>query len=127
MIIHDMPSISASIIRRTYRQLNVEFLVYDKEKFTIVYNARLKLHAFYEATTDVILEINDTKLYIDKDVEPRVKEQIRNELYKHKQFIADKFTGLVVPWSTILELSKLDVGMKAIDWSKEPDEYDLFG
>jgi len=139
MIIHDVPSISAcknlTIIRRTYpttnslqpyRQLNVEFLVYDKEKFTIVYNARLKLHAFYEVTTDVILEINDTKLYIDKDVEPHVKGQIMNELSLKKKFINDKFTGLVVPWSTILDLGIL-TGMKVIDWSKEPDEYDLFG
>jgi len=140
MIIHDVPSIEVckklTVIRRSYpttnvlrpyRQFNVELLVYDKKKFTIVYNARLKLHVFYEANENVILEINDTKLEIDKDVEPRVKEQIRNELYKHKQFIDDKFAGLVVPWSTILELSNLDVGMKAIDWSKEPDEYDLFG
>ena len=116
MIIHDVPSIEVckklTVIRRSYpttnalrpyRQLNVELLVYDKIKFTIVYNARLKLHVFYEATEDVILEINDTKLEIDKDVEPRVKEQIMTELSLNKQFIADKFTGLVVPWSEILE------------------------
>jgi len=140
MIIHDVPSINTcknlTVIRRSYpttnvlrpyRQLNVELLVYDKNKFTIVYNARLKLHVFYEATEDVILEINDTKLEIDKAAEPSIKEQIMTELSLNKQIIDDKFAGLVVPWSTILELSNLDVGMKAIDWSKEPDEYDLFG
>jgi hypothetical protein len=140
MIIHDVPSIKVcknlTVIRRShpttnvlrpYRQLNVELLVYDKKKFTIVYNARLKLHVFYEATKDVILEINDTKLEINKDVEPRIKKQIMNELSLQKKFIADKFAGLVVPWSTILELSKMDLGIQAIDWSKEPDEYDLFG
>ena len=136
MIIQDVPSISACRnLRRIYpttnslqpyRQLNVELLVYDKKKFTIVYNARLKLHVFYEATEDVILEIKDTKLEIDKDVEPYVKGQIMNELSLQKKFINDKFTGLVVPWSTILDLGIL-TGMKVIDWSKEPDEYDLFG
>lgn len=116
MIIHDVPSIKVcknlTVIRRTYsttsalrpyRQLNVELLVYDKIKFNIVYNARLKLHVFYEAAEDVILEINDTKLEIDKEADPSVKEQIMTELSLNKQFIADKFTGLVVPWSTILE------------------------
>jgi hypothetical protein len=116
MIIHDVPSISTcknlTVIRRSYpttsalrpyRQLNVELLVYKKEQFTIVYNARLKLHVFYEATEDVILEINDTKLEIDKAAEPSIKEQIMNELSLQKKFIDDKFTGLVVPWSTILE------------------------
>jgi len=116
MIIHDVPSIEVckklTIIRRSYpttnvlrpyRQLNVELLVYDKEKFTIVYNDRLKLHVFYEATEDVILEINDTKLEIDKDADSSIKELIRNELSLQKKFIDDKFTDLVVPWSTILE------------------------
>jgi hypothetical protein len=116
MIIHDVPSINTcknlTVIRRSYpitnvlrpyRQLNVELLVYDKQKFTIVYNARLKLHVFYEATEDVILEINDTKLEIDKLAESSVKEQIMDELSLQKKSIDDKFTGLVVPWSTILE------------------------
>lgn len=116
MIIHDVPSINVcknlTVIRRSYpttsalrpyRQLNVELLVYDKKKFTIVYNVRLKLHVFYEADEDVILEINDTKLEIDKDADPSVKEEIMTELFLNKQLIADKFTGLVVSWSTILE------------------------
>jgi hypothetical protein len=116
MIIHDVPSTNVfknlTVIRRSYpptsalrpyRQLNVELLVYDKEKFTIVYNDRLKLHVFYEATEDVILEINDTKLEIDKDADSSIKELIRNELSLQKKFIDDKFTDLVVPWSTILE------------------------
>jgi len=119
MIIHDVPSINTcknlTVIRRScpttnvlrpYRQLNVEILVYNKNKFTIVYNARLKLHVFYEANEDIILEINDTKLEIDKAAEPSIKEQIMTELSLNKQFIDDKFAGLVVPWSTILELSK---------------------
>jgi hypothetical protein len=63
----------------------------------------LKLHVFYEATEDIILEINDTKLEIDKAAEPNIKEQIQIELSLNKQLIDDKFTGLVVPWSTILE------------------------
>lgn len=116
MIIHDVPSINVcknlTVIRRSYpttnvlrpyRQLNVELLVYDKKSFNIVYNARLKLHMFYEAAEDVILEINDTKLEIDKSVEPSVKEEIMTELSLQKKFIADKFTGLVVSWSTIRE------------------------
>jgi hypothetical protein len=116
MIIHDVPSINVcknlTVIRRSYpttsalrpyRQLNVELLVYDKKSFTIVYNVRLKLHMFYEAAEDVILEINGTKLEIDKAAEPSLKEEIMTELSLNKQFIADKFTGLVVPWSTILE------------------------
>jgi len=116
MIIHDVPSTNVfknlTVIRRSYpttnvlrpyRQLNVELLVYNKIKFTIVYNARLKLHVFYEATEDVILEITDTKLEIDKAAEPSIKKQIMTELSLNKQLIDDKFTGLVVPWSTILD------------------------
>lgn len=124
MIIHDVPSQDLlrklPVIRRSYpigvdakgkpltilrpyRQLNVELLVYDKKEFTIVYNVRLKIHVSYEANEDIILEINDTRLETDKDVEPSVKEQIMGELRLQEKFIDDKFTGLVVPWSTVLE------------------------
>jgi len=116
MIIHDVPSIEVckklTVIQRSYpitnvlrpyRQLNVELLVYNKIKFTIVYNVRLKLHVFYEVPEDVILEITDTKLEIDKAATPSIKEQIMTELSLNKQLIDDKFTGLVVPWSTILD------------------------
>jgi len=123
MIIHDVPSREVMrklhVIRRSYqtgidakgkpvynlrphRQLNVELLIYDKEKFTILYNARLKIHAFYEVGCDDI-EIQYTKIELDKDTLPNVKEQIMNELSVKRKFIDDKFTGLVVPWSTILE------------------------
>lgn len=101
-------------ILRPYRQLNVELLVYKKEdtrdtrraggdEFTIVYNVRLKIHVSYEANEDVILEINDTRLETDKDTTASVKEQIMGELRLHEKFIDDKFKGLVVPWSTVLE------------------------
>jgi hypothetical protein len=123
MIIHDVPSQEVwrqlHVIRRSYqtgidakgkpvfilrphRQLNVELLVYDKETFTIVYNARLKIHAFYDVGSDDI-EIQYSKVELDKDT--NVKEQIMNELTDKRKFIDDKFAGLVVPWSTILEHS----------------------
>jgi hypothetical protein len=121
MIIHDIPSTKVlkhlAVIQRSYpigndakgkplttlrpyRQLNVELLVYDKKEFTIVYNARLKIHAFYEVGSEDV-EIHDTRIEIDKDTVGSVKEQIMCELRLHKKFIDDKFTGLVVPWSTI--------------------------
>ena len=123
MIIHDVPSQEVwrqlHVIRRSYqtgidakgkpvytlrphRQLNVELLVSDKETFTILYNARLKIHAFYDVGSDDI-EIQYSKVELDKDT--NVKEQIMNELTDKRKFIDDKFTGLVVPWSTILEHS----------------------
>lgn len=125
MIIHDVPSQEVwrqlHVIQRSYqtgidakgkpvftlrphRQLNVELLVYDKETFTIVYNARLKIHAFYDVGSDDI-EIQYSKVELDKDTPPNVKEQIINELTDNRKFIDDKFTGLVVPWSSILEHS----------------------
>ena len=121
MIIHDVPSTDIwkhlVVIRRSYqigvdakgrpltilrphRQLNVELLVYDKKEFTIVYNTRLKIHAFYEVGSEDV-DIHDTRIEIDKDTVGSVKEQIMCELRLHKKFIDDKFTGLVVPWSTI--------------------------
>jgi hypothetical protein len=123
MIIHDVPSQEVwrqlHVIRRSYqtgidakgkpvfilrphRQLNVELLVYDKETFIILYNARLKIHAFYDVGSDEI-EIQYSKVELDKDT--NVKEQIMNELTDKRKFIDDKFAGLVVPWSTILEHS----------------------
>ena len=125
MIIHDVPSQEVwrqlHVIRRSYqtgidakgkpvytlrphRQLNVELLVYDKETFTILYNARLKIHAFYDVGSDDI-EIQYSKVELDKDTPPNVKEHIMNELSVKRKFIDDKFTGLVVPWSSILEHS----------------------
>jgi hypothetical protein len=125
MIIHDVPSQEVwrklHIIRRSYqtgidakgkpvytlrphRQLNVELLIYDKETFTILYNARLKIHAFYDIGSDDI-EIQYTKIELDKDTFPNIKEQIMNELSVKRKFIDDKFAGLVVPWSAILEHS----------------------
>ena len=125
MIIHDVPSREAlrklHVFQRSYqtgidakgkpvytlrphRQLNIELLIYDREKFTIIYNARLKIHAFYEVGSDDI-EIQYTKIELDKDTLPNVKEQIMNELTDKRKFIDDKFTGLVAPWSTILEHS----------------------
>jgi len=124
MIIHDVPSQDLLrklvVIRRSYpigvdakgkpltilrpyRQLNVELLVYDKKKFTIAYNVRLKIHVSYEANEDIILEINDTRLETDKDTTASVKEQIMGELRLYKKFIDDKFKDLVVPWSTVQE------------------------
>jgi len=123
MIIHDVPSREVwrklHVIRRSYqigidakekpvytlrphRQLNIELLIYDKETFAIVYNARLKIHAFYDVGNDDI-DIQYTKIEVDKDTMPNVKEQIINELSLNKKFIDDKFTGLVVSWSSILE------------------------
>lgn len=123
MIIHDVPSQEVwrqlQVIQRSYqtgidakgkpvfilrphRQLNVELLVYDKETFIILYNARLKIHAFYDVGSDDI-EIQYSKVELDKDT--NVKEQIMNELTDKRKFIDDKFAGLVVPWSTILEHS----------------------
>ena len=123
MIIHDVPSREAlrklHVIQRSYqtgidakgnpvytlrphRQLNVELLIYDKKTFAIVYNARLKIHMFYDSSrTDV--ELHDTRIELDKDTTPNVKEQIINELSVNRKFMDDKFAGLVVPWSTILE------------------------
>jgi hypothetical protein len=125
MIIHDVPSCEVLkkllIIQRSYpsgidakgkpvyslrpyRQLNVELLIYDKKTFTIVYNARLKIHMFYD-TSRTDIELHDTRIELDKDTMPNVKEQIMNELSVNRKFIDDKFAGLVVPWSTILEHS----------------------
>ena len=125
MIIHDVPSQEVfrklHIIRRSYqtgidakgkpvftlrpyRQLNIELLIYDKEKFTILYNARLKIHAFYDIGSEDI-EIQHTRIELDKDTLPNIKEQILNELTVKRKFIDDKFRGLVIPWSTILEHS----------------------
>jgi hypothetical protein len=125
MIIHDVPSREVwrklHIIRRSYqtgidakgkpvytlrphRQLNIELLIYDKETFTILYNARLKIHAFYDVGSDDI-EIQYAKIELDKDTLPNVKEHIMNELSVQRKFIDDKFMGLVVPWSAILEHS----------------------